>query len=84
MPMTNGVGTFDHMSYLINVGVWCEKPVYTGDEIETERTLYQIPDSHIAAEIKANSWFDMIIGMDIIAQHELSFQKGGGFTFSLS
>ncbi len=84
MKMTNGVGTYDHMSYLINVGVWCEKNVYAVDELETERTLYQIPESHIAAEINANSWFDIIIGMDIISQHELTFLKGGQFKFVLN
>lgn len=84
IPMTNGVGTYDHMSYLINLGVWCETVVYAGDELEVEKTLYQIPGSHIAAEIKTNSWFDLIIGMDLISQHELSFLKGGQFRFVLS
>ncbi len=82
--MTNGVGTYHHVSYLINVGVFCENSVYVNDEIEVERSLYWIPEANIAAEIKANSWFDMIIGMDIISQHELSFLKGGQFRFTLS
>jgi hypothetical protein len=84
IPMTNGVGTYHHMSYLINLGVWCEEAVDTGEDLETEKTLYQIPGSHIAAEIRTNSWFDIIIGMDIISQHELSFLKGGQFRFVLS
>ncbi|WP_156818691.1 hypothetical protein [Sphingomonas sp. Mn802worker] len=84
IPMTNGVGTYHHVSYLINVGVFCENSVYVNDEIEVERSLYWIPEANIAAEIKANSWFDMIIGMDIISQHELSFLKGGQFRFTLS
>jgi hypothetical protein len=51
--------------------------------MDVTRTLYQIPGEHIAAEIRANSWFDLIIGMDIIAQHELNFTRGGGFRFKL-
>jgi hypothetical protein len=84
IPMTSGSGTSDHMSYLISLGVWCEKVVDCDGELEVERTLYQIPDYHIAAEIRTNSWFDIIIGMDIISQHELSFSKGGQFKFVLS
>ena len=81
--MTSGSGTYDHMSYLITLGVWCEHEVDVDGEIDTQRTLYQIPGEHIAAEIRANSWFDLIIGMDIISQHELNFIKGGGFVFKL-
>jgi hypothetical protein len=83
VPITSGSGTHDHMSYLINLGVWCEKVMDVEGELEVERTLYQIPGSHIAAEIRRNSWFDLIIGMDIISQHELRFTRGGGFVFSL-
>jgi hypothetical protein len=50
---------------------------------KVNKTLYQMPGDHIAAEIRANSWFDLIIGMDIISQHALSFTKGGGFKFNL-
>jgi hypothetical protein len=82
-PMTSGNGTYDHMSYLIALGIWCEKVIEVDEGLEVERTLYQIPGHHIAAEIRANSWFDLIIGMDIISQHELSFTKGGGFRFTL-
>lgn len=84
VKMTSGSGTYDHMTYLINLGVWCERVVDVDGELEVERTLYQIPGSHIAAEIRANSWFDLIIGMDIISQHELSFIKGGQFRFTLT
>lgn len=83
IPMTSGNGTYDHMSYLIRLGVWCEKTVFVDGEPDVERTLYQIPGEHIAAEIRTNSWFDLIIGMDIISQHELNFTKGGGFCFNL-
>lgn len=84
ISMTSGNGTYDHMSYLIRLGVWCEDLVDVDGEIETTRTLYQIPGEHIAAEIRANSWFDLIIGMDIISQHELTFMKGGRFKFVLN
>jgi hypothetical protein len=83
ISMTSGNGTYDHMSYLIRLGIWCENVVEVDGDLDVERTLYQLPGSHIAAEIRANSWFDLIIGMDIIKQHELSFTKGGGFCFSL-
>lgn len=83
IPMTGGSGTYDHMSYLISLGVWCEEHVDIDGDIDVRRTLYQMPGSHLAAEIRTNSWFDLIIGMDIISQHELNFTKGGGFRFSL-
>jgi hypothetical protein len=83
ISMTSGSGTYDHMSYLITLGVWCEDEVDIDGEVEVRRSLYQIPGQHIAAEIRANSWFDLIIGMDIISQHELNFTKGGGFCFKL-
>jgi hypothetical protein len=83
IQMTGGSGMNYHMSYLINLGVWCEEVIDIDGEPEVQRSLYQIPGPHIAAEIKANSWFDMIIGMDIISQHELSFTRGGGFRFKL-
>lgn len=84
ISMTSGSGTYDHMSYLIRLGIWCEEVVDVGSDLEVTRTLYQIPGEHIAAEIRANSWFDLIIGMDLISQHDLSFTKGGGFRFRLS
>ena len=84
ISMTSGSGTYDHMSYLIRIGVWCEEVVDVDGELDVRRTLYQIPGEHIAAEIRANSWFDLIIGTDIISQHELIFTKGGGFRFILS
>jgi hypothetical protein len=84
IPMASGAGTYEHMSYVIRLGVWCEKVIDIDGELEVERSLYQIPSTHIAAEIRTNSWFDLIIGMDIISQHALSFTKGGGFRFELS
>ena len=47
------------------------------------RSLYQLPAALEAAEIGANKWFDLIIGMDVISQHEFNFTKGGGFRFKL-
>jgi hypothetical protein len=83
IPMSSGSGTFDHMSYLIRLGIWCEDVIDVDGELEVRRSLYQIPGEHIAAEIRTNSWFDLIIGMDLISQHELNFTKGGGFRFKL-
>jgi hypothetical protein len=83
ITMTSGAGTYDHMSYLIRLGVWCDELIDIDGELEVQRSLYQLPGEHIAAEIRANSWFDLIIGMDVISQHELNFTKGGGFRFKL-
>lgn len=83
VDMTSGNGSFQHMSYLIRLGIWCEKVVEVAGELDVERTLYQIPGDHIAAEIQTNAWFDVIIGMDIISQHTLSFTRGGQFVFNL-
>jgi hypothetical protein len=81
--MTSGSGTYDHMSYLIRLGIWCEEVVDVDGDLEVTRSLYQIPGEHIAAEIRANSWFDLIIGTDVLAEHEFTLTRGGGFKLRL-
>lgn len=81
--MTGGSGSNLHKSHLINLGVWCEDQADFEGQLEVQKTLYQLPDPLVAAAIRDNSWFDIIIGTDVIAHHELSFLKGGRFTFTL-
>jgi len=33
IPMTSGSGTYDHMSYLIRLGIWCEEVVDVDGEL---------------------------------------------------
>jgi hypothetical protein len=36
VPMTSGNGTFDHMSYLIRLGVWCEDIIDVDGALESQ------------------------------------------------
>lgn len=81
--MTSGNGQNHVMSYLVHLGVWCEEPVDIDGELEVRRSLYQFPDPLQAAVIQNNQWFDVIIGTDLISQHELTMMKGGKFRFTL-
>ena len=81
--MTNGNGNNSHMSHILHLGVWCEEISDFEGQPEVKRTLFQLPDALQAAAIRNNSWFDVIIGTDIISQHQLTMMKGGKFNFTL-
>lgn len=82
--MASGKGENLHTSHLIHLGVWCEQADEFDGEKEIRRTLYQLPNEFIAAAITENSWFDVIIGTDILSNHEFTLFKGGQFKLTLS
>ena len=81
--MIGGSGPSLHDTHIVRLGILCgDQGEYAGED-EQPRGLYQLEPQEAAA-IRANSWFDVIIGTDIISQHDLHLTKGGGFIFSLS
>lgn len=82
--MTSGKGENLHSSHLIRLGIWCEQEDEFDGEMEVKRTLYQLPEEFVAAAITENSWFDVIIGTDILSDHEFTLFKGGQFKLTLS
>jgi hypothetical protein len=77
--MVGSVGPSLHDTHIIRLGILCGDEALGGEP----RSLYQL-EAQEAAAIRANRWFDIIIGTDIISQHELRLTKGGGFAFILS
>lgn len=81
--MISGNGNNRHMLHIIHLGIWCEDREDFDGEVEIKRTLYQLPDALQAAAIRDNAWFDVIIGTDVICEHQLTLMKGGLFNFTL-
>lgn len=81
--MIGSSGPSLHDTHIVRLGILCGDPSEHGQEDGQPRGLYQLEPQEAAA-IRENSWFDVIIGTDIIRQHELRFTKGGGFIFLLS
>lgn len=82
--MTGGAGSNRHTSHIVHLGIWCEDETDFEGQAEVTRTLFQLPEPIEAAAIRDNRWFDVIIGTDLISQHEFRLTKGGGFVFDLS
>lgn len=76
--MIGASGPSLHDTHIVRLGILCGDDVGTGEP----RGLYQLEPQEAAA-IRENRWFDVIIGTDIIAQHELTLTRGGGFRFKL-
>jgi hypothetical protein len=72
-----------HLTYLVNIGVWCSELVDFEGNGEISRSLYQIPETIEAPIINPNQWFDVIIGTDILKNCEFHLKMGGEFTLSL-
>lgn len=66
------------------MGIWCTEPGDFEGSPEETKTLFQLPGAFEAVMIRDNHWFDVIIGMDIIQNHDLRMVKGGKFIFELS
>lgn len=79
--MVGGVGPSLHDTHIVRLGIMCENANNPGFNDEA-RSLYQLEPVEAAA-IRENRWFDIIIGTDIISQHELRLTKGGNFVFDL-
>lgn len=77
--MIGASGPSLHDTHIVRLGILCGDDTGRGDE---PRSLYQLEPQEAAA-IRENRWFDVIIGTDIIFQHELTLTRGGGFRFTL-
>ena len=83
VQMSGAVGLNLHPSYIIRMGIWCEDQHDFEGVAQVSQVLYQLPNVIEAARIQDNSWFDIIIGTDIISEHTLTFFKGGSFQMVL-
>lgn len=75
MMITGGAGQNRHATYIVKLGVWCESSHDFEGEPQVARTLYQLDDPLEVVAIRDNAWCDIIIGTDVISQHELRIKK---------
>ena len=76
--MIGATGPSLHATYLVGIGIILSQ----GVDDSNQRGIFQL-EPLVAAEIKSNQWFDLIIGTDILANHEFSLTRGGGFRLKL-
>lgn len=76
--MVGAVGPSLHDTHIVRLGILTGNVGPWDDESEP-RGLYQLEPLEAVA-IRPNRWFDIIIGTDVISQHELRM-KGGRFDF---
>lgn len=76
--MIGAVGPSLHSIYIVRIGILC------GDLVDPQgtRSLFQLEPLQ-AANIRDNQWFDLIIGTDVLSQHEFTLTRGGGFKLTL-
>ena len=76
--MIGALGQSRHRTYMVSVGI------QYGDQEggDLPRGLFQLEPLQ-AAQIKSNSWFDVLIGTDVLSQHEFALTRGGGFRLEL-
>lgn len=82
IPMIGSTGQSYHRTFIITLGLMCGG----NDSIETgaaPSSLFQIEPGEVA-EIENNSWFDLIIGTDILTRFTFTLHKGGDFKLDLS
>lgn len=78
--MIGALGPSLHETYIVRIGILCGDQ---GDHTaSSDRGLFQLEPLE-AAVIRDNQWFDLIIGTDVLAQHEFTLTKGGGFRLTL-
>lgn len=84
MQMRGGNGPSIHITYIVQIGIWCsEMADFEGDDNET-RSLFQLPDPYEAPAIRDNQWFDVIIGTDVLSKCDFHLRPGGAFTLTLT
>lgn len=81
--LTGGNGSNKHMMHVVNLGIFCEEPQDFEGEPHPVKTLFQLPDPMQVMAIRDKNWFDVIIGTDILVDHEFRLTKGGGFVLIL-
>jgi hypothetical protein len=81
--LTGGNGSNKHMMHVINLGIFCEEPQDFEGEPNAVKTLFHLPEPLQVMAIRDNSWFDVIVGTDVLVDHEFRLTKGGGFVLTL-
>lgn len=76
--MIGALGPSLHETYIVQIGILCGDP----SDPDADRGLFQL-EPLVAAVIRDNQWFDLIIGTDVLADHEFSLTRGGGFRLKL-
>ena len=76
--MVGALGPSLHQTYIVRIGI------VTGDQtdLRVPRGLFQLEPLE-APVIRDNQWFDVIIGTDVLSEHEFSLTRGGGFRLTL-
>lgn len=77
--MVGALGPSLHSTYIVKIGIVC------GDQDDPDRAdrgLFQLEPLE-SAVIRDNQWFDLIIGTDVLSQHEFTLTRGGGFHLKL-
>ena len=77
--MIGALGPSLHATYIVRIGILCGNA--TGFQA-APRGLFQLEPLE-AAVIRDNQWFDLIIGTDVLSQHEFTLTRGGGFKLTL-
>lgn len=77
--MIGAVGPSLHSTHMVRIGILLGNQ---DDPNNSQRGLFQL-EPLIAASIRDNQWFDLIIGTDVLSQHEFSLTRGGGFRLQL-
>lgn len=78
--MIGAVGPSLHQTYIVRIGIVCGDQADQGSQVD--RGLFQLEPLE-AAVIRDNQWFDLIIGTDVLSQHEFTLTRGGGFRLTL-
>ena len=77
--MIGALGPSLHATYIVRIGILCGDQ---NDPDSSDRGLFQLEPLE-AAVIRDNQWFDLIIGTDVLANHEFKMIRGGGFQLDL-
>lgn len=70
-----------HSLFFVNLGVWCNGVTEHFDEV---KSYYALPDAVEVINIADNDRFDAIIGMDVLRQFDLNFEREGFFELRLN
>jgi hypothetical protein len=63
-------------AYSYSLGLFCS------DAQPAATTLYVIPHEFVAPWFQDNGSFDVLLGMDVLSQGDLSFRRDGWFSFA--
>lgn len=81
--LIGGNGGNKHSTHIISLGIFCEDHHDFDGEPQIIKSLFQLPNPIDVVSIRDNSWFDVIIGTDILINHEFRLTRGGGFVLEL-